>query len=268
MLYILTLNYNGTDKLNSLYNSIISNVCDIDFKWFVKDNGSSDSSLNLIKGWNNKNIIPIDYKHNRDNFAEGCNFLFKEASPNNKDLILLLNNDIIFNGDSSIKNMIKIIDNDDKVGVVGARLLYNNTDNLQHAGVIFSNRTNKLPFHFRPGEKTDENALKDREFQAITGACLLTRAADYSQIGGLDIKFRWSFEDISYCLSVKYDLKKKIVYCGSTNIFHEESATLKKNPVNKLFMGHNVHHFIDKWKNKYIIDHDLYLDNPNYNVYY
>lgn len=275
MLKILTLTWNGKEKLTKLYPTLLNSLENIEYEWFVKDNGSIDNSIEYIKELNNPNIRLIECNHNRDSFAQGCNVLFKEASPKDDDLILLLNNDIIFNDTTSIKNMISIIQNDDSVGAVGAKLNYTDTDRLQHAGVIFDKKYNMLPFHYRPNEKEDDNARKDREFQSITGAVWLTKAKYYENISrdpktglkGLDHGFIWAFDDIDANLSIKYKMGKKIVYCGSTNVFHEESASLKKNPVNKLFINSNVQYFLKKWGGAYKEDHNQYLNNPEYNLY-
>jgi hypothetical protein len=69
-------------------------------------------------------------------------------------------------------------------------------------------------------------------------------------------------------LSIKYNQNKKIIYCGKTDIFHEESASLKKNPTNKLFMNHNSNYLMQKWGNRYIMDMDQYKKDPNHNLYH
>lgn len=265
-LHILTLNWNGEDKLRKLAPSLINNLNNIDYTWLIKDNNSVDNSIDYLCSLNNSNINIIKYKDNLQNFAAGTNFLFKEASPQDNDLILLLNNDIIFNDNKSIQEMVNIIDSDDNIGVVGAKLLYNNK-NLQHAGVVFHNGHN-LPHHFRINEKDDLNSSKNRKFQAVTGAALLTRAKYYKNAydTGIDEKYHWAFEDIDLCLSILYNLNKQIIYCGKTNIFHEESATLKKNPVKNLFMNHNINYFFKKWTGRYIVDHSAYLKNCDYNL--
>lgn len=262
-LKILTLNWNGKEKLEKLYNSLLPNLENIKYIWFIKDNHSTDGGIELIKSFNNPNIDLTEYPHNNDNFAEGCNFLFKKANPEPDDLILLLNNDVIFNDSKSIKKMINIIENDSNVGVVGARLFYTGTDLLQHAGVVFNN-SHTMPWHFRAKQKNDDNSSKDREFSCVTGALLLTKSKFYS--GNMNNSFRWSFDDINLCMSIKYKLGKKIVYCGGTNVFHEESASLKKNPVNKLFLNHNVNLFKSLWPNR-VLDENLYIKDPNYNLY-
>jgi GT2 family glycosyltransferase len=273
-LYILTLTWNGLSKLKRLYPTLINSVNDISYKWYIKDNNSVDNSISYLNEQNNSNIIPIKWKDNLQNYSQGNNFLFREAAPKESDYILLLNNDIIFNDATSIKRMISIMDNDPDVGVVGAKLNYTNTNKLQCAGIIFSQKYAMLPFHFRPNEKEDNNARKNREFQAVTGACLLTKAAYYADVftnkdglKGLDQNYIWMFEDIDMNIHIKHNLKKKIVYCGETNIYHEESATLKQNPQNRLFQQHNVNLFRQKWGNIIQEDHSKYLKDPNYMLY-
>lgn len=274
MLKILTLNWNGEDKLKKLAPTLFSSLSNIDYEWLIKDNNSIDSSVEYLKSLNNDRVKIINYKDNRQNFSAGVNFLFKEASPKDADTVMLLNNDIIFNDTNSINQMISILKKDEKVGAVGARLQYTGTNKLQHAGVVFD-PTYKTPMHFRAGQVSDEFAEKNRQFQVVTGAVLITRAelfksvctTNASGINGMDEQFFWAFDDVDMCLSIKYNMNKKIIYCGKTNIFHEESATLKKNPTNKMFLSHNLQHLFMKWRDRYVIDKDIYVRDPNYNLY-
>lgn len=273
MLKILTLNWQGASKLTSLLPGLLSNLKDIPFEWWIKDNASTDDSIKIIKELNNPNIKLIEYSHNRDSFSEGMNYLFHQAKPEPEDDILLLNNDIIFNDTTSISEMLKVLHNDPEVGIVGARLYYTNTNKLQHAGVVFL--ANKLPTHFRSAEISSVHDSLNREFQAVTGAVWLTKAKYYqnicttnpSKLPGLSERYVWSFEDVDACLNIKYVQKKKIVYCGKTNIFHEESASLKKNPVNKMFMNKNAQNLLRSWSNICKADIEDYRKSNNHNLY-
>lgn len=273
MLYLLTLTWNASDKLTKLKESLMPALQGIDYTWLIKDNGSKDNTVEVASKWEG-NIKVIPYKNNLQNFSAGMNYLFHEASPADNDLVLILNNDIIFNDTQSIKNMIDLIAKDDTVGAVGARLLYTGTDHLQHAGVVFSNQY-KMPLHYRLNEPTDKHAEKNRMFQVVTGAVLLTKAEYFknawtqnaSGINGMDENYHWAFDDVDLCLSIHHNMKKKIVYCGKTNIFHEESATLKKNPTNKLFLPHNTTYLKQKWEKRYILDQGAYLKDSKYNLY-
>lgn len=273
MLYILTLSWNGCDKLAKLHKSLMPSLDGIDYLWCIKDNGSTDQTVETVSKWEG-NIKVFPYVDNKQNFSEGCNYLFNEITPKEHDYILLLNNDIIFNDTTSIRKMLNIIKKDDGVGAVGARLLYTNTKKLQHAGVVF-NSQHGLPCHYRAKEESDNNAENNRLFQIVTGAVLLTKAGYFkkvcttnkSGVDGMDENYHWAFDDVDLCLAIRYSLNKKIVYCGSTNIFHEESASLKKIPSNKLFMTHNVQYLVRKWRDKFIIDGDTYSKNAKYNLY-
>lgn len=268
-LFIYTLNWNGGDKLINLYNSLYPSVYSFDTYWCIRDNGSKDESVDsLIRHANillydRKPTIQIkDYRidHNKDNFAQGMNYLFAQSTPNDDDLILLLNNDVVFNDAQSINNMYKLMH---KTGaaVVGARLLYNGTNKLQHAGVIFGERYGKMPYHYRHGEESDEASKNNRYFQAVTAAVCLVKAKEFNKVNGFCESFRWAFDDIDLNLRIAKN-NNKIVYCGETNIYHEESASLKKNNINKLFLNHNVKLFKELWFGKYDIDHDKYLKDP------
>lgn len=273
-LIILTLTWDASDKLSKLKESLMPALEGIDdYVWHIKDNSSKDDTVAKASTWGDKvKIYP--YKDNLQNFAEGVNFLFKQANPKDSDLILLLNNDVIINDVSSIKNMISIINKDPTVGVVGARLLYTDTDKIQHCGVVFDDRY-KLPTHYRSKQSSNEDDLKNRLFQAVTGAVLLTKAEYFkkictsnpSGINGMSEEYRWAFDDVDLCLSIHYKMGKKIVYCGKTNIFHEESASLKKNPTNRLFLTHNINCLVSKWGKTYLIDRDIYSKNSKHNLY-
>ena len=273
MLHLLTLTYNGLDRLTKLYKSLIPALGNTSYTWHIKDNGSKDDTVETVKSWEG-NIRVVAYKDNRQNFAEGMNYIFHDAAPADNDLVMMLNNDVIFNDTTSITNMTEIIRKDPKVGAVGARLLYTDSNLLQHAGVVFD-KTYNTPMHFRARQPTDENAEKNRLFQVVTGAVLVTRASNYrnvckknkSGLVGMDENFHWAFDDVDLCLSINYHQKQKIVYCGNTNIFHEESASLKKNPVNKLFLNHNLMYLFDKWQKTYVIDGDIYVKDTKHNLY-
>jgi len=273
MLYLLTLTWNGADKLLKLKESLMPALEGMDYTWLIKDNASKDDTVAMASSWGNK-VKVIPYKNNLQNFSAGMNFLYHEAKPADNDLVMLLNNDVIFNDKQSIKQMTSIIEKDPKVGAVGARLLYTGTDLLQHAGVVFHNKM-RTPTHFRVKDKTDKNAEKNREFQVVTGAVLVTKGEYFKEacttnksgINGMDENYHWAFDDVDLCLAIKYNMSKKIVYCGRTNIFHEESATLKKNPTNQLFSLHNVNYLKNKWEKRYILDEDIYTRDSKYNLY-
>ncbi len=278
MIHVLTLTWNGLDKLKKLKDGLIRNIKTLNqpTKWYIRSNGCSDGTKKWLENWDDGRleVIPLFKDHNRDNFAQGVNSLYWQAmcncEPDNKgiiaygkdDFILLLNNDIIFGDDISLTKMYNLIKNNRQIGVVGARLLYNNSNSLQHSGVAFSKRYNSLPYHFRHKEESDKSAEKNRYFQAVTAACCLIRGVDFIE---LDELFFWCYEDIDFMLRIG-EAGKKIAYCGETKIYHEESVSLRRNPINKIFLQQNIKRFREKWSGKYDLDYEKYITNPNYKL--
>lgn len=267
-LHILTLNWNGLTKISKLKESLMPSLDSIKYTWHIRDNGSTDASVEEINKWSSadKNIICHPLNHNNNNFSEGVNELFTLSNAKDSDLVLLLNNDVVFNDRKSLNTLISLMESDRSIGVVGAKLLKPNSDIINHAGVVFHPH-NGLPMHFRAGDKDDKHSKVNREFQAVTGAVFLTRASTFKDAGCMNGALRWAFDDIHLALSIKYNLKKKIVMAGDVDISHEESASLKLNPVNKLHMNHNIKEFLSSWNKKYIIDFINYKTNSNCNIY-
>lgn len=268
MIHVLTLNWNGYNKLQNLRRTLQLNLktLGIEHKWHIRDNGS-DNCVTHIKEWNwpAGSEIPLqlhEISHNRDNFAQGMNYLVKAAQAKPGDFYLFLNNDVDFRDETSLLNMFNLMTHKN-LNVVGAKLVYPDGARLQHAGVIFGDRYGRMPYHYRHQEKSDDAASLNRRFQAVTAAVCLVRADAFP---GMDERFSWAFDDIDMCLTINEKFPGSIGYCGATHIMHEESASLKKNPVNKLFLNNNVQHFKRKWTGKYEIDHEKYLKDPKHNL--
>ncbi len=272
-LHIFTLNWNGARYLKPLHSDLMKSTRGMNAVWHIRDNGSKDESMDILDrmchlpGDKRMNLHILDVGHNRSSFAGCMNDIFEVSCGSidgiqDDDQLLLLNNDVRFPDATALRRMQKLMDKTG-AGVVGLRLLYMDTDKIQHAGVIFSERYNKMPYHYRPGEKSDANAEKNRYFQAVTAAVCLVKASSWRRIGGMDETFKWAFEDVDLCLRIGQD--EKIAYCGETFAYHEESASLKKNPVNQMFMGANARYFKAKWLGKYDIDHEKYLKDSGYN---
>ena len=135
-LHIFTLTWNGLSKLLDLKPGLEASLSGIDYTWHIRDNGSRDGTIEEIQKWNCK---PYAIGHNKDTFAKGMNYLADQLSLKDDDYILLLNNDVVFNDKNSINKMISL-QQKTNADVVGAKLLYNGTNKLQHAGVIFRDR--------------------------------------------------------------------------------------------------------------------------------
>jgi len=266
VLKIFTLNWKAPELLQNLIASTLPALDGIEYEWYVRDNAASPNSEDsqILAKYPQIKVLLVD--HNRDNFSQGMNSLFNISNAQDDDYILLLNNDVVFKDAASIKNMIKLMDSNSEIGVVGAKLNYKNSKKIQHCGVVFNEQFH--PLHLDDQVIENKQHKKNREFQVVTGAVWLTKAKYYKAIstaGGLDPKFHWAFDDVAACLSIKYKQNKKIMYCGNTNIEHESSASLKKNPSNKMFLNQNFKYLMEQFQSVIDRDQKRYAD-PNYKV--
>jgi len=279
-IYCLTLAWNNKKELKDLYPTLKSALSLIpgDSFWMLRDNASEDGTQELVESWDDSDFVQY-YKmdNNKSNFSAGNNFLAKKAEEDlvvdwDKDYFLLCNSDITIDDNMSIRYMMDLYKHDN-VGIVGTRLLYPKLPGkldrrLQHAGVIYSPKYNYNPFHYRWQEIDDKYSRMNREFQSVTGAFMLIKASCWrdTQAKGLDERYHWAFEDICMNLDVNILQKKRILYCGKTNITHYESLCLDKNRFNKKFMKHNVGMFKRMWDKKFDVDHYRYINDPMYKV--
>lgn len=90
-----------------------------------------------------------------------------------------------------------------EVGVVGPQLLYADRS-VQHAGLALTHTMGRARHLFRHARLDDPGyfglALSQRNVIGVTGACLLTRAATWRQLGRFDEGHGIINNDVDYCL--------------------------------------------------------------------
>ena len=59
---------------------------------------------------------------------------------------------------------------------------------------------------------------------AVTGACLMTRAEVFREVGGFDEAFPLNYNDVDYCLRVRR-AGYRVVYTPHAQLYHHESVT-------------------------------------------
>jgi O-antigen biosynthesis protein len=163
----------------------------------------------------------ITYNEPRFNIAEKLNL---GASIAKGEYLLLLNDDIEIISPDWIEAMLEQALKPG-VGAVGAKLLYEN-DTLQHVGIAHHRG---LPDHVRkmyprndPGYMFSTVAV--RNYLAVTGACLLTPADLYRQVGGFTEAFGINYNDVDYCLKLR-KIGYRAVYTPHAELYHFESAS-------------------------------------------
>lgn len=144
------------------------------------------------------------------------------------DYLLLLNNDVEVITPTWLEEMLGYCQRED-VGVVGARLMYNDNA-VQHGGVIIGLGESRTAGHivgdYHYPELTYQEKMRSaQDLSAVTGACLMTKKNIYQELGGLDEeKFKVAFNDVDYCLRMR-ELGKLVVYNAYVSLYHHESVS-------------------------------------------
>ena len=150
-------------------------------------------------------------------FARGCN---TGAQAADGELLFFLNNDTTLT--PRWLPPLREAMADPKVGAVGPLLLYPD-GTVQHCGIYITpfNAVGHL-YENLPG--TFAAAHKNHPLQAITGAAIMLRKAEFEACGAFHESYRNGFEDIDLCFSLRArGLKLRVD--GRSIVYHHTSST-------------------------------------------
>ncbi len=219
---IIIPTFNNWNYTENCIKSIYSAKDNSKFEILVVDNNSTDLTSEKLKFYEKKydNLKVISNNENLG-FAKANNIGVKNAKG---DFIVFLNNDTIVK-DFWLEELVNKAEYEN-VGIVGSKLLYPNTNQIQHAGIVIHDHPNKIfPFHiFLNEDQNFHHANFIQEYQAVTGACLLIKKRLFESVGGFDENFTNGYEDVDLCFKVG-ESGYKILYNPLSVVIHYESKT-------------------------------------------
>lgn len=188
-------------------------------------------------------------------FSENCNLGAEYA---NGELLCFISDDVVPQK-NWLTEMVKTMKRHKDCAVVGAKLWFPN-QMIQHCGVAF--HKNKMPGHiwWNQIHKDDKRCKKEREFVAVTGACMLINSKLFKNLGGFCTKYvRGGYEDIDFCLRARAK-GHKIFYSPKAGAIHYEKITQNKlDPATRQeYFIKNTQFFLNRWANKIVPDYHLY----------
>ncbi|MBZ5623061.1 MAG: glycosyltransferase [Acidobacteriia bacterium] len=194
--------------------------------------------------WRNK---PFNYSVINNEAAHHC------QSP----LLLFLNDDTTVIAPGWLDAMVELAARPE-IGAVGAKLLYPD-GRIQHAGVVMGLFDNcGHAFKGLAGDQQHYFDLPDviRNVSAVTGACLMVRAAVFQEVGGFDEQtFAVAFNDIDLCLKIGRN-GYRVLYTPHALLYHHEAFS--KTPEDLIPHPKEVQAMQAKWK-------DVIAADPFYN---
>ena len=179
------------------------------------------------------------------------------------EYLLFMNNDIGMIAENFVEEMLGFCQRDD-VGIVGARLLYED-DTIQHAGVVIG--FGGIAGHTFIGLHKAENsyfhrAMCAQDYSAVTAACMMSKKSVFEAVGGFTEELAVAFNDIDYCMKVR-EQGKLVVYAPYAVLHHYESKSrgLEDTPEKVARFNREVAVFARRWP-EILKNGDPYY-NPN-----
>jgi glycosyltransferase involved in cell wall biosynthesis len=167
------------------------------------------------------------HKVRRITFSEPFNLASKMNLGGAKaegEYLLFLNDDIEVIAPDWIETMLGYAQQPE-IGGVGARLYFPD-GRLQHVGVTILDGNPGHPFYGSPGENPGyfNSNIVARNYAAVTGACFMTKAEVFQEVGGFSEAFPLNYNDVDLCLRIGAQ-GYRIVYAPDARLYHHESAS-------------------------------------------
>lgn len=238
------------------------------YEIIVVDNGSNEETKRKVKSISDKYI----YNKMEFNFSKMCNI---GAENSDGEYLLFLNDDTEIISEDWLEKMLNYA-SESQTGAVGCKLLYPDSNKIQHCGVInikngpvhpFMGLDNSIELYFGRNKYA-------YNYSAVTGACLML---DKNKFTGFDENLPVAYNDIDLCFS----LIEKGYYnicVNSVELYHYESLSRGDDRKNneklsrlymereKLYSKHSDFVFRDKFYNRNLTQYrnDFSVENIDY----
>lgn len=242
---IVIVNYNTCELLEACLTSLLTSLVNVHFEIWVVDNASSDGSADMVE-----NRFPLVHC-----IRNSVNLGFARA--NNKAMcqvagryVVLLNSDTIMIP-MALETIVSFMDKHQGVGICGGQLL-NQDGSLQNSIASIPSLATELlnksllrrffPNKYLGKELHIEHPL---EVESIIGACMVVSRAAIEDVGLLDERYFFFFEETDWCLSMR-KAGWKVFFHPHAKIFHLQGGSAKKVPIPVR---------IEYWKSRYLFFH-------------
>jgi len=207
------------ELLKQCIDSIESNSTYRNHEIIVIDNASvEDETLSYLATLSHRVLHYPD----KFNYSKINNFGAQHAAGEH---LLFLNNDTRVIAPDWLQAMLEHSQREE-VGAVGAKLLYPN-GRIQHAGMVLqaaniSGHVHSLTDLYNHGD----DGLVDvvRNFNSVTGACLMMRASVFSEIDGFNESLPITYNDVDLCLKARAR-GYLVVYTPFAALYHYEGVS-------------------------------------------
>ncbi len=212
------------------------------FEVIVVDDASSDDSPAVLSA-----LPGIRYLRNDENlgFLASCN---RGAGQARGRYILLLNNDTRVQ-DGAIDALADTFEAHANVGLVGAKLYFNDGSLQEAGGIVWSDGSAMNYGRDDDPRKPQYNYVRDADY--CSGAAIMLPRRLWRELGGFDDYYgRAYYEDTDLAMRVR-DAGYRVLYQPFAKVIHAEGATSGTDLAQgeKRYQVENRLRFLDRWRN-------------------
>ncbi len=236
-LSIVILNWNGANFLRKFLPGVVRHSAMDGVEVVVADNGSTDNSLDVLRdAFPQVRVIELGRNYG---FAEGYNRALEQIDA---DLFLLLNSDVEVT-EGWLQPLIDCMDSHNDVAACQPKILsYAHRSRFEYAGAA-GGFIDCLGYPFCRGRVLDTLEEDRGQYDTMTdifwasGACLMLRARDFREAGGLDAGFFAHMEEIDLCWRLR-SRKRRVVCVPQSVVHHVGGGTLGAENPQKTYLNY------------------------------
>lgn len=192
---VLILNYNGAPFIDECLKSLM-NVSSEPFEIYVIDNGSSDSSLALVRA--EYPMVRVIEMGRNLGFAAAYDLVIRQLEFEN---FILLNVDTIVDR-NWLQPLLRVADDNKHVGACGSKIIHiSDRRTIDHAGGMLTLIGAGLDIG--KWEIDDGRYRKSMEIGFACGCSLFIKKAAYLHVGGFDPEYFMYHEDVDLCWKLR-----------------------------------------------------------------
>lgn len=229
---IISINYNSEANTIELINSIKKNNYK-NFEIIIIDNASENDPSELFQ----TKFPDILYRRSDVNlgFAGGNNLGIQLS---NGEFLYFVNNDIVLTF-NVIGNLVKILIENPKIGLLSPKILYYKTNTIQYAGFTSLNKITARNKAIGHRHKDSELYTKLMKTSYVHGAAMMTRRKIINEVGLMPEIYFLYYEELDWSEMIKKEGYE--IWVDQTSIvYHKESMSIgKSNPLKIYYQTRN-----------------------------
>ncbi|BBM87713.1 glycosyltransferase family 2 protein [Candidatus Uabimicrobium amorphum] len=244
---IILVNWNGWQDTVECVKSC-QKLQDTSFHMVVVDNNSSDQSYEiLMENFGDAPDVTILQSGDNLGFAGGNNFGIRYAQEKyNCQYFWLLNNDTVIEP-LTLRALIDTAESDPRIGIVGSKIYYYDSNKLWFAGGKFLQRTGYTQ-HIGMLQEDGPQFSQQQDVDFISGCSLLISAEAIAKVGLMPEEYFLYFEDSDWNFAVQR-CGLRVVYEPRSRVWHKISQSVgQQSKIYYYYMFRNSLVFIQKYR--------------------